>query len=127
MNPSCSRSADKAAHIFAVEKKGVSYMDSAVRKTAQGVCKNVVHEDVSLSAKVMIDPIVDIGPISTHCLTKPEIIPCECKHDSKRTCSFIVRQRICVEVPIAFGADTIANPLGIVCEGADAGTCKCGR
>lgn len=100
-------------------------MDSTIRKTSQGVCKNVVHEDVCLSAKVVIDPIVDIGPISTHCLSKPEIIPCECKCDSKGTCSFVVRQRICVEVPIAFGADTTADPLGVECEGANPGPCKC--
>ena len=94
-------------------------------QTAKGVCKNVVHEDVCISAKVVIDPIVDIGPIATHCIRKPEIAPCNGKCAPTNSCSFVVRQRICVEVPIAFGTSTTADPLGIVCNSADVGPCKC--
>lgn len=99
---------------------------ASARHTSQGVCKNVVHEDLSISAKIDIDPIVNVGPIITHCLGKAEIIPvkdkCPCGG-----CSFIVHQHLCVEVPIDFGTCTSANPLGMVCNGADAGPCKCPR
>lgn len=119
--PCESNSAEKITPRAATEKA-----DTACRKTAQGVCKNVVHEDVCISAKVVIDPIVEIGPISTHCMSRPEIGPCTDKCEPRGSCSFVVRQRICVEVPITFGAATTADPLGIVCHGADAGPCKCG-
>lgn len=112
---------------IAGEKPASMHNDSGAHQTAQGVCKNVVHEDVSISAQVVIDPIVDIGPISTHCMSRPEIVPCSGKCAPSGNCSFVVRQRLCVEVPIAFGASTTADPLGIVCNGADAGPCKCNR
>lgn len=96
--------------------------DSGTRCNSKGVCKNVVHEDVCISAKVDIDPIVDIGPIRTHCLSR-EIIPCDGKCGDK--CSFIVRQHICVEVPMMFGAATVADPIGMSCSGGEDGPCGC--
>lgn len=112
-----SSSADEAVNTADSEK--------AACQKAQGVCKNVVHENVSIAAKITIEPIVDIGPISTECLSKPEIVPYDGKYSQDGKCSFIVRQRICVEVPITFGASTTADPLGIACKGADVGACDC--
>lgn len=96
-------------------------------KTAQKICEDVVNANVCISAKVVIDPIVEIGPIRTECLPKPEVIPCDEKFVPGRdkSCSFIVRQRVCVEIPIAFGTSTTAIPFGMACKGVDVGPCKC--
>ena len=127
MSPCNSNHADKIINHPDEEKTASRHASSAVHHTAQGVCKNVVHEDLSISAQVVIDPIVDIGPITTHCVSRPEIIPGDGKCTPSGRCSFVVRQRICVEVPITFGAATTADPLGFACHGADAGPCDCSR
>lgn len=119
-------STGKEMSIAAVEKT-VSIHSGTVHQTARGICKNLIHGDLCISAQINIDPIIDIGPISTHCISKPEIIPGNGKCAPCESCSFIVRQHICVEIPIAFGAATTADPLGSVCDGVDAGPCKCAR
>jgi hypothetical protein len=98
--------------------------DSGDNRTSKGMCKNIVHEDVCISAKVDIKPIIEIGPISTRCVSKAEIVSDDVKCTGEK-CSFTVRQHLCVEIPFNFGAETIADPLGMVCKGTEDGSCKC--
>lgn len=129
MAPCSSNTAEEAMTIASEEKVMPAQSGSSVCQSTHGICKDVVHQDVCVSAKVVIDPIVNIGPICTHCAAKPEIIPCTYgeKYPCGGKCCFIVRQRLCVEVPIAFGTATTADPLGIDCKSANVGPCKCSR
>lgn len=85
-------------------------------------CLRTFHENVCVQANVVITPVVVPGPTTSFCLGDPQIGPCE--GTLRRNCTFSVSQRICVQVPITFGADAVATPGGIVCGTPLVGPCS---
>jgi len=80
-----------------------------------------VHETVCIQAKVTVTPNVEVGEIEYFYKGGPVIGAC--KGEVKDLCSFMVRQKICVQVPLAFSATAQAEPAGIVCGLPEVGSC----
>ncbi len=87
-------------------------------------CPTDVHQTVSLWAKVKIDPKVTVGKIKTFCLGDPHISPNCVEETCSGSCTFFVKQDICVEVPLIFEAQACAEPLGHFCHMPDVGCCR---
>ena len=85
------------------------------------LCPAVVHETVCVEAEVKIRPCVDVGEIQSFCKGPPEIGNCE--GPIREDCTFKVRQRICVQIPLDFSAKACAEPTGIVCGVPRTGPC----
>ncbi|MDQ1147908.1 hypothetical protein QE429_004735 [Bacillus sp. SORGH_AS 510] len=84
----------------------------------QGGCDREIKKKVSVVAGVKIHPIVELDEckIEIKCCG-PLVRRDKRKHSKKRKrCEFIVEQKLCVNIPIHFDAETEVIPLGIVCN-----------
>ncbi len=88
-----------------------------------GSCPLDVHQTVSLWAKVKIDPKVYVGKIKTFCVGDPSLCADLTQETCGGSCTFFVKQDICVEVPLTFAAQACAEPLGHVCHMPGVGGC----
>ena len=84
-------------------------------------CPTTVNETVCISCAVTIRPDVTVGDIHTFCVDGPFIGTCPGVPVDH--CSFVVSQRICVQVPVLFHASAEAVPTGIVCGSPSIGGC----
>ncbi len=87
-------------------------------------CPTTVHENVCVQAEVKITPEVTVGEIMTFCDGNPFIGGCP--GTQVDFCSFLVSQRICVQIPLTFHAAAEATPAGIICGRPDTGGCAPG-
>lgn len=76
-------------------------------------CSKCVKELVCLEAQVEITPAVEVGRIRTICIGDP-VFAC-CPGKTQPCCKFPVSQKICVEIPLRFAANTCVKPGGIAC------------
>jgi|GEM_PF-1171957 hypothetical protein len=90
------------------------------------LCPTTVHETVCVQAGVTITPNVDVGDIESFCVGDPMIGRCPGTPSTTRTCTFIVSQNICVQIPLMFSATATAVPIGIVCGTPEVGPCEGG-
>lgn len=84
-------------------------------------CPITVHDTVCVDAEVTITPLVTVGEIHSNCVGGAVIG--SCPGTPSQSCTFNVRQEICVEVPITFEANASATPRGIVCGTPNTGLC----
>ena len=72
------------------------------------ICPAVETKELDICLPVSIKGVAEVGEVATKCDGPPRIIPntdfCPGKHD--HVFKFVVRQKIKVEVPVAFGART---------------------
>ena len=79
-------------------------------------CKSITKKPVDISTPVKIEPIVNVGKITTEC-SKSEICwNTEKKPDCKRACEFVIKKTIYVEIPICYDVDVQVNPSYIDCK-----------
>ena len=86
-------------------------------------CPATVHETVCVEAQVTINPDVTVEEeIQTFCVGEPSIGGCG--EPLVSSCSFLVSQQICVQIPLTFTANASAVPTGIVCGTPAVGGCS---
>jgi hypothetical protein len=80
-------------------------------------CESTVYQRATVCVPVSVRPFVRTGPTVTHCCGEPIITPIDepCDGVPNRACAFIITQRICVEVPVFFGANTRAGAPFVEC------------
>lgn len=86
-------------------------------------CPTTVHETVCVQAKVTITPDVKVHDIKYSCDNDPIIWDCEESKECSDSCTFVVGQKICVEIPLTFSANAKVDPLGIGCGTPENGKC----
>ncbi len=81
-------------------------------------CSALGFQDVMVGVPVEVKPFAEVGKVKTQCLGKPMIergsMECEGKHGE--TCKFVIRQKMRIEVPVAFGAKTEIGKAKIDCK-----------
>ena len=85
-------------------------------------CPTTFHDTVCVDAEITITPLVTVGEIRTYCVGEAMIGACP--GTPSQSCSFNVRQEICVQVPLTFEANATAIPLGIICGTPGVGLCN---
>ena len=88
------------------------------------LCQTVTYQPATVCIPVAVTPFAVPGPTRTICCGDPVIVPGarQCPAGA-RSCFFTVTQRICVEVPIAFGASTRTGQPQVGCEEASEEFC----
>jgi len=80
-------------------------------------CNAVGFQKVEVSVPVTVIPFAKVGPTKTKCVGEPMIMcgagPCRGKKDC--VCCFTISQKLVVEVPVAFGANTMIGDTFIDC------------
>lgn len=85
-------------------------------------CPTTVHNNVCVEAEVTITPDVEVGEIRTFCVGDPFIGGCPVP--PQPSCSFMVSQNICVQIPLTFDANASAESAGIACSEPGIGGCS---
>ncbi len=84
-------------------------------------CPVTINDPVCVEAEITITPSVIVGSIETFCLGNPSFGGCP--GELVTECIFRVSQSICVQVPLTFSANAVAEPVGISCGSPDTGAC----
>lgn len=70
-------------------------------------CPAVGHQEVEVCVPVEVKPFAEVGKIKTQCVGKAVVAKCDkCQGEKKRECKFTITQKIKVEIPVVFGANT---------------------
>ena len=95
-----------------------------------GTCETAAYQPLSVSVPVTVTPFVNEGEATTYCCGDPIVIRepdgSDCIHDSD--CTFIITQKICVRIPVTFGATASLGRTFVRCgEATDEDVCTgCG-
>ncbi|MCL2462295.1 MAG: hypothetical protein FWF44_06475 [Defluviitaleaceae bacterium] len=76
-------------------------------------CPAIGYQSLSICAPVKVEPFAKPGATTTKCCGKPIVKPGIelCPGEKKGACYFTITQKLCVEVPVEFGAvATVGDP-----------------
>lgn len=81
-------------------------------------CDSKAKQSATVCVPVTITPFAKIGTIFTECCGKPTISNRhgECKGIENGSCKFTISQRIKVEIPVEFGANTTVGGTFVECN-----------
>ncbi|NLB81954.1 MAG: hypothetical protein GX800_10200 [Clostridiaceae bacterium] len=84
-------------------------------------CLTNTYQSADVSVPVSVRPKVNTGKPITFCCGEPTVTPSSCRivcndYDcSSGTCKYTITQKVCIEVPIEFGADATVGCPCIIC------------
>ena len=94
-------------------------MENEIEVIDSVICPAVGHQIVEICVPVHVRPFARIGRIITRCCGRPIVVPgtdfCE-DMPPTRECGFTINQKICVEVPVEFGAETNTGQVHSNCD-----------
>lgn len=81
-------------------------------------CMAKAHQVANVSLPITVAPFANVGSIMTECCDKPVITMKQehCKGVENGTCRFTISQKIKVEIPVEFGANTIVGKTFVDCD-----------
>lgn len=84
-------------------------------------CDTKAYQSATICVPVTITPFAKVGEILTECCGKPEISHKygKCKGIENGNCKFTISQKIKVEIPVEFGANTTIGGTFVECENLD--------
>jgi len=82
-------------------------------------CETTTYQMATVNVPITVTPTANTGDINTVCCGSPTITPCSCKctytGDETGSCSYIISQNICIEVPIEFSATACVGDPCVEC------------
>lgn len=85
--------------------------------SCDNLCPAKGYQDVTFCVPVEIKPFAEISKVKVKCLGEPGVCSFdECKGYSDNSCCFTIKQKVRVEVPVAFGAKTEVGKTCIDCD-----------
>lgn len=89
-----------------------------------GECETTTYQTATVCAPVTVIPLAAPGTIITTCCGEPDVKSGkECPSGAPQ-CQFTVSQRVCIEIPIKFGAKTQVGSPSISCGEPDTEGCQ---
>lgn len=76
-------------------------------------CLKYAYQQASVCVPVELIPFAESGKIKTYCCGEPLVKAY--KDDCTGKCNFIIKQCVCIEIPVAFGADAFLGEPHIQC------------
>lgn len=96
------------------------------RMRPDGACVDVFHQTHTISVPVEVSPYAKVGTTSTVCCGSAVITPGHiCQGECNYTCEFTITRKICVEIPIEFGADIETSHPRVQCGNVFKHGCDC--
>ncbi len=80
------------------------------------ICETCTHQTATVCVPVTVTPIATPGTTRTICCDGPVVTPGLQCSSTNRHCYFTVSQKVCIEVPITFGANATVGDASIACE-----------
>lgn len=106
-------------------KTGMAVCGPACSST-QG-CTQTVFQQATVCVPVTVKPFAIPGEAVTICCDDPVVTngTSFCTPSGRTECTFTVKQTLCIEIPIIFGADVITGNVSTTCDGASTNECEC--
>jgi len=99
----------------------MSDFDDIIRKPDdKEVCPAYAYQEASVCVPVEVIPYAKAGTVKTFCKGDPIVTSgcIECSGSINNKCHFTITQKICVKVPVVFGANTLVGSPHIQCDKA---------
>lgn len=90
-------------------------------------CESTFFQQETVCVPVTVKPFANPGMATVVCCGNPEINMRDACPGSKTECKFTVTQRLCIEIPIAFGAVVKTGEAVVECGDVTREPCKCFR
>lgn len=102
--------------------------DTDIDAPVPPICATVGHQIVELCVPISIHPFANVGIITTKCCDRAVITHGEtCEGTVDGYCNFTIKQKICVEIPIEFGAKTESGETFVACGITSTADIPCDR
>lgn len=84
-------------------------------------CKMDLTHSSNVSIPITIAPFSKIGTIETKCCNEPIITlnSTDPSGEINSVCNFIITQKVCVKIPVEFGANTTIGATYVECLGVE--------
>lgn len=106
------------------EASGIELIEDTLQKPP--ACHNVFYQTDLISVPVKVTPFAKAGPVKTVCCGSPIITTGECTQGTTgKVCEFTITQKICVKLPLAFGASVFIDHARVQCGGISETECDC--
>lgn len=92
-------------------------------ETVEGTCPATGFQKANICVPVTVTPFAHAGATITKCCGEPVVSSAAtktCNGEINGTCNFTIRQTICVEVPVEFGAVSKVGDTFVECLEASA-------
>ena len=89
-------------------------------------CATVAYREIELCVPITVKPFANVKEVVVRCCGEPTIGNADdrCKGVVGGVCDFNIHQRICVEVPVEFGAESHAEEVHVECGTASTEPCR---
>ena len=89
-------------------------------------CSNTFYQTDLISVPVKVIPFAKAGPCTAVCCGSPVITSGDaCQGESDQICEFTITQKICIKLPLHFGAAVAIDNAKIQCGGISESECDC--
>lgn len=92
----------------------------------QGIesCESVFYQTETVCVPVSVTPFATPGIAKATCSGKPVISNKPCK-GSKTSCTFSISQKLCIQIPVSFGAVIETDAAMVQCGEVSEESCEC--
>ena len=100
-------------------------MNSDITNTENQTCPATGFQSVSVCVPVTVAPFAQPGTTITECVGDPVISSgkATCPGAKNGVCTFTISQKLCVEVPVLFGANASVGDVFVNCLGISEKPC----
>lgn len=89
-------------------------------------CSNVFYQTDLVSVPVKVVPFAKAGPCTTVCCGSPVITSGDtCQGEVGQVCEFTITQKLCIKLPLHFGASVKIDRAKVQCGGVSETECDC--
>lgn len=88
-------------------------------------CDSVFFQTETVCVPVTVTPFAEPHPATVHCCGAPVINTTNPCSGSRSSCTFTVTQKLCIEIPITFGADVKTGTAVVSCGSVSEEPCDC--
>lgn len=101
-----------------IDFNNLSMIEMEGIKPCEKTCPAAAYQETTVCVPVTVLPFAEAGIPRTTCCGEPIISPGKeaCCGRPNGTCHFTISQRLCVEVPVIFGAKAVVGTASVECE-----------
>jgi len=88
-------------------------------------CETTVFQEIEVCVPITVTPRAHVGDIDVTCCGEADVSTNMCPMNSQPSCTFFVRQNLCVEVPIRFSATGEPGQEVVTCGDPNQEGCTC--
>lgn len=89
-------------------------------------CSNVFYQTDLVSVPVKVVPFAKAGHVTTVCCGSPVITSGDvCQGETDKVCEFTITQKLCIKLPLHFGASVRIDRAKVQCGSVSETECDC--